>query len=258
MLPRLTLRCRRATLKRATLMMLMSSTSCSSSSAVWSHLPRLALRCPRAILRRNIPPSLLDRVVLRVLLVMLLMPTSWPPHRVGRRVLLMMLITFYVTPVDTALSPGNSEAGDFDVVDVNNFVLLFERCVVSFTPVGTWLSPGYSEEKYTAFASSSCCSPCVANDVNGATVFALCRVGRSLLLMMLITFYFTPVDTALSPGNSEAGDFDDVDVNNFVFIFGRCVVSFTQVGTALSPGYSEEKYTAFASTSCCSLFAVCC
>jgi hypothetical protein len=58
-----------------------------------------------------------------------------------------MLITFYVTPVDTALSPGNSETGDFDDVDVINFVFLFERCVVSFTPVGTALSPGYSEEK---------------------------------------------------------------------------------------------------------------
>jgi hypothetical protein len=70
------------------------------------------------------------------------------------------------------LSPGNFEAGDFDDVDVNNFVLIFERCVVSFTPVGTALSQGPSEEKYAAFASRSCCSPCVADDVDDATVFA--------------------------------------------------------------------------------------
>jgi hypothetical protein len=172
MLPQLTLRCRRATLKRASLMMLMSPTSCSSWSVVWSHLPRLALRCPRALLRRNIPPSLLDRVVLRVLLMMLMMLLSSLLHLVVLRVLLMMLITFYVTPVDTALSPGNSETGDFDDIDVINFVFLFERCVVSFTPVGTWLSPGYSEEKYTAFASRSCCSPCVAGDAADANFLA--------------------------------------------------------------------------------------
>ena len=84
-------------------------------------------------------------------------------------VLLMVLITFYVTLVDTALSPGNSETGDFDDVDVIYFVFIFERCVVSFTPVGTALSPGSSEEEYTAFASRSCCSPCVTDD---ATAFA--------------------------------------------------------------------------------------
>jgi hypothetical protein len=121
----------------------MSSTSCSSSSVAWSHLPRLALRCPQALLRRNIPPSLLDRVVLRVLMMMLLMPMPWPPHRVGRRVLLMMLlpsllhragccvslmmlITFYFTPVNTALSPGYSYLSNFEDVDVIHFVFIFE------------------------------------------------------------------------------------------------------------------------------------
>ena len=83
-----------------------------------------------------------------------------------------MLITFYVTPVDTALSPGNSETGEFDDVDVINFVFILEHCVVSFTPVGTALSPGYSEEKYTAFASRSCCSPCVAGDASDANFLA--------------------------------------------------------------------------------------
>jgi hypothetical protein len=103
-----------------------------------------------------------------VLLMMLTMLLFSLLHRAGRRVLLMMLITFYVTPVDTALSPGHSEAGEFDDVDVINFVFIFERCVVSFTPVGTALSPGPSEEKCTAFASRSCCSPCVAVDSDDA------------------------------------------------------------------------------------------
>jgi hypothetical protein len=87
-------------------------------------------------------------------------------------VLLMVLITFYVTLVDTALSPGNSEAGEFDDVDVIYFVFIFERCVVSFTPVGTALSPGSSEEEYTVFASRSCCSPCVDDDAADANAFA--------------------------------------------------------------------------------------
>jgi hypothetical protein len=61
-----------------------------------------------------------------------------------------------------------SRCADDDLLLPVHFVFISERCVVSFTPVGTALSPGYSEEKYTAFASRSCCSPCVAVDSDDA------------------------------------------------------------------------------------------
>jgi hypothetical protein len=163
-----------------------------------------------------------------------------------------MLITFYVTPVDTALSPGNSEAGEFDDVDVINFVFILEHCVVSFTPVGTALSPDFLRRNIPPSLLDRVVRHNLMMMLLMPTSWPPHRAGYCVLLMMLITFYATPVDTALSPGYSEAGGFDDVDVINFVFIFERCVVSFTPVGTALSPGYSEEKYTAFASRSCCS------
>ena len=99
---------------------------------------------------------------------MLMMLLSSFLNRVGRCVLLMMLMTFHVAPVDTALSPGNSKAGDFGNADIINSVFIFERCVVLFTPIVTALFPGYSKEKYTAFAYRSCSSPCVVDDADDA------------------------------------------------------------------------------------------
>ena len=105
--------------------------------------------------------------------------------------MLMILMTFYVAPFDTALSPVNSEAVDFDEAEVINIVFIFERWEVSFTPVGTALSPYFLRRNIPPslldrvvrrvwllipmrpiLASTSCWTPSVADDAYDATVFA--------------------------------------------------------------------------------------